>query len=76
MNKYMMNGSQCAVVLIQEKRRRVPLSEPSVGKLREEWTLDALQSPVIKPEGNTPLGRTHTEADGKRANIWPKKPKL
>ncbi|KIM86797.1 hypothetical protein PILCRDRAFT_86432 [Piloderma croceum F 1598] len=55
MNKYMMNGSQCAILLIQEKGA-VSAFRAVCRKLREEWTLDALQSPVIRPDGNTPLG--------------------
>jgi hypothetical protein len=55
MNKYMMNGSQCAIVLIQEKGA-VSTFRAVCRKLREEWTLDALQSPVIRSEVNTPLG--------------------
>ena len=54
-NKYMMRGSQCAIVLIQEKGA-VSTFRAVCRKLREEWTLDALHSPVIRPEGNTPLG--------------------
>jgi hypothetical protein len=50
MNKYMMSGSQCAIVLIQEKGA-VPTFRAVCRRLREEWTLDALQSPVIRQEG-------------------------
>jgi hypothetical protein len=54
MNKYMMSGSQCAIVLIQEKGA-VSTFRAVCRRLREEWTLDALQSPVFRPEGTTPL---------------------
>jgi len=54
MNKYMMSGSQCAIVLIQEKGA-VSTFRAVCRRLREEWTLDALRSPVIGPEGTTAL---------------------
>jgi hypothetical protein len=54
MNKYMMSGSQCAIVLIQEKGA-VSTFRAVCRRLREEWTLDALQSPLIKPDGTAPL---------------------
>jgi hypothetical protein len=54
MNKYMMSGSQCAIVLIQEKGA-VSTFRAVCRRLREEWTLDALQSPVIGAEGTTAL---------------------
>ena len=54
MNKYMMSGSQCAIVLIQEKGA-VSTFRAVCRRLREEWTLDALQSPVIGSEGTTAL---------------------
>lgn len=54
MNKYMMRGSQCAIVLIHEKGA-ISTFKAVCRTLREEWTLDALQSPGIGPEGNTSL---------------------
>ena len=54
MGKYMMSGSQCAIVLIQEKGA-VSTFRAVCRRLREEWTLDALQSPMMRPDGNAPL---------------------
>jgi hypothetical protein len=54
MSKYMMSGSQCAIVLIQEKGA-VSTFRAVCRRLREEWTLDALQSPMMRPEGIAPL---------------------
>lgn len=49
-NKYMMSGCQCAIVLVQEKGA-VSTFRTVCRRLREEWTLDTLQSPVLSPGG-------------------------
>lgn len=54
MNKYMVAGSQCMVVVIQEKGA-VSTFRAICQQLKDEWILDALQSPIIGPDGTTPL---------------------
>lgn len=53
-NKYMVNGSQCAIVLVLEKGA-VSTFRAVCRRLREEWTLDALRSPIVSPDGTIPL---------------------
>lgn len=55
MSKYMLNGSQCAIVLVQEKGA-VSTFRAACRRLREEWTLDTLRSPMLSPDGITRTG--------------------